>query len=395
MKQRQWNPPQLELRNNNYRGVMYPKATICIVLLIVLSIGMSVSNIRQAFNILPNPNTNNRDLTHLTTLFPTDDKPQDLPSSNIHISGFAKYESSVNITRSENKNRGDQVLEAPKPAETITNKDTIGNIPTSESNVARNGTSNITSLDESNKSLSTQVSLLDPPPLLSVIPNANNTVISLVSMGKLVNTFLVERCIRSIRRRGQFTGIIMVFTDSVGYKQYQETIPSWDDRTIIIQGREEDMNPREENNEDPGGNHTEPQLKKYRQDTMVFKRFKTHHSKYIADNPALSDSIRYVMYVDIDNIIGSRIDSFFEGYTKMVINQYQQAADSHRNNITTSSARDGVDKLADESITSFNDGFGFVSMFRDKHLKSKFHRYVRYTSFMFSLLFPVLFCSLC
>ena len=299
---------------------------------------MSVSNIRQAVELLPDSNTYDQYLTHLTT-FPINDRPTELPSSN--ISSAAK------------------------------------------------------------DSLSTQASHLSLPPLLSVIPNANNTAISLVSMGNLVGTFLVERCIRSIRRRGEFTGIIMVFTDSVGYKQYQETIPSWDDRTIIIQGREEDMNPREENsdrvvrlNQLIGKNHTEPQLKKYKQDTMVFKRFKTHHSKYIADNPALSDSIRYVMYLDIDNIIGSKLDTFFEGYTKMVINQYQQATDSHRN--ATSAARDGVGKLADESNTSGDDGFGFASFFRDKHLKRKFHRYVRYTAFiLFSLLFSVLFCPIC
>ena len=339
-EERRWNPPQLVHRDNNRRGVLYPKSpmTIFFVFLFLLSVRMSVSNIRQAVELLPDSNTYDRYLTPLAT-FPISDRPNELPSSN--ISGSTK------------------------------------------------------------DSLSAQASNLSLPPLLSVIPNANNTAISLVSMGNLVGTFLVERCIRSIRRRGKFTGVIMVFTDSVGYKQYQETIPSWDDRTVIIQGREEDMHPREENsdrvvrlNQLVGKNHTEPQLKIYKQDTMVFKRFKTHHSKYIADNPALSDSIRYVMYLDIDNIIGSKLDTFFEGYTKMVIDQYQQATDSHRN--ATSAGRDGIVKLADESNASGDDGFGFVSMFRDKHLKSKLHRYVRYTAFMlFSLLFSVLFCPLC
>jgi len=307
----QWNPPQPRHRNSDRSSAaLHPKASMSVfyVVLFLLGVYMSLSNIRHAVKILPDMETFDGYANHLDKMAVTE-RPQKLLYS-----------------------------------ETTTAK--RGN----ESNADDNGI----------------------PPMLSVVPNANNTVISIISMGKLVETFLVERCIRSIRQRGLFTGTIMVFTDSEGYKSYQETIPSWDNRTIIIQGKEEDMNPREEINEETGKNHTEPQLKKYAQKTMVFKRFKTHHSKYIKEYPDLSNSIRFVMYADVDNIIGSPLDPFFEDYTKGMIDQYQKATEFHRN--FTSTVSDGVVESAAESNENESGGFGFVSMFQDRHLRSKMHR---------------------
>ena len=206
--------------------------------------------------------------------------------------------------------------------------------------------------------------------LLSVVPDDNNTVISLISMGSLVETYTVERCIRSIRRRGMFTGVIMLFTDGEGYKHYQETIPFVDNQTMVIQGREEDLHPREKIND--GNSQFHAPLKKYAQKSMVFKRFKTHHSKYIEGDPALSDSVRFVVYIDVDNIIGSKMDSFFKDYAEMVADRYPKADAFHRN--FTLNANGAAEKLVNKT----EDGsFGFMSMFRDRHLKSKMHRYVR------------------
>ena len=203
-------------------------------------------------------------------------------------------------------------------------------------------------------------------------------------MGQLVDTFLVERCIRSIRRRGIFSGTIMVFTDAIGYERYQKSILPWDDRTKIIQGHDEDMIPREEEEiieensaEQDTNNKTNPQLKrKYAQATMVFKRFKTHHSKYIAEDPVMQ-SIRYVMYIDVDNIIGDRLDTFFQDYTNMVAGEYQRATDEYQKwklNLTTT-VGNGDEIAADTNNNSDHVDFSFVSMFRDKHLRGKMHRY--------------------
>lgn len=206
-------------------------------------------------------------------------------------------------------------------------------------------------------------------PFVPVTPNANNTVISIISMGNMATkTFDVQRCIRSLRRRGMFTGTIMVFTDIDGYKRYQETIPSWDNQTIIVEGRDEDLHPR---------NQANGELIKYKRIPMIFKRFKMHHSKYFPEYlpPDMLESVRFVAYLDGDNMIGSRLDAFFQDYVRLVTVAYPKAAAFHRN--ATSSTGDG--------------GFGFTAMFKDSGKfrdkgKKVMHRYVRYSSKAFQLL---------
>jgi hypothetical protein len=85
---------------------------------------------------------------------------------------------------------------------------------------------------------------------------------------------------------------------------------------------------------------------------MIFKRFKTHHAKYISEDPALADSsIRYVLYVDVDNIIGAPLSVFFQDYVR--------------------TATDEVEQI---SKNNSDHDFSFVSMFRDKHLRGMMHR---------------------
>ena len=249
------------------------------------------------------------------------------------------------------ENKGNRVSETP--SERTKKENIVDDPPKPQSNLAKHNANKSAIVDEPKGSVSTPVSQL--PSLLATIPNDNNTAITLVAMGGLVDTFLAERCIRSIRQRGKFFGPIMLFTDGDSHKRFQETIPFMDNRTIIIQGRDEDLYPREKNET----------LKKYAQRSMVFKRFKTHHSKYIEADPNLSDSIRFVVYVDVDNIIGSPMDIFFQEYTKMVADRYPRAMDFHRN--FTSTQKSATDK------SKKNDGFGFMGMFRDRHLKSKMH----------------------
>eukprot|EP00531_Pseudo-nitzschia_arenysensis_P000134 CAMPEP_0116139872 /NCGR_PEP_ID=MMETSP0329-20121206/13540_1 /TAXON_ID=697910 /ORGANISM="Pseudo-nitzschia arenysensis, Strain B593" /LENGTH=517 /DNA_ID=CAMNT_0003634937 /DNA_START=203 /DNA_END=1756 /DNA_ORIENTATION=+ len=257
--------------------------------------------------------------------------------------------------------RGKAKVVLETPVETTKKEDTIDDSSNSTSTIPHakdvtNGTSS-----------STNFTL---PRLLSTIPNDNNTAITLVAMGGLVETYMAERCIRSIRQRGFFFGPIMLFTDSDGYKQYQETIPFMDNRTTIINSREEDLYPREETKEGQGKNQTPP-LKKYAQRSMVFKRFKTHHSKYIEADPNLKDSIRFVMYVDVDNIIGSPMEIFFQEYAKMVADKYPVAVDFHRN--FTLTGGNNTEQLTPKTDNSTQNDFGFMSMFRDRHLKGKMH----------------------
>jgi hypothetical protein len=89
------------------------------------------------------------------------------------------------------------------------------------------------------------------------------------------------------------------------------------------------------------------------------KRFKTHHAKYIAADPELgAGRVRFVLYIDCDNLIGKPLDEFFLDYANTIREQYEQ----WMFNITNTA--DTNDDLLD---------FGFFSMFRDKHLKGKMH----------------------
>lgn len=228
-----------------------------------------------------------------------------------------------------------------------------------------NGNGNQATTDE----LSVSTPVFELPPLLSVVPNDTNTVISLVSMGRLVDTFNTERCIRSIRKRGMFNGFIMIYTDDNGYKKYQETTPFVDktNRTIVIRSHDKDLFPTD----------AQGQLINYKQQTMIFKRFKTHHARYVAEYPELLDSIRFVVYIDVDNIIGTKMDTFFQHYAENVANRYPAAVQFHRNFTSTTIQPEGKQSNSSGSKNQ-NDGFGFMSMFPDKHLKKKMHGYVPY-----------------
>jgi len=335
--------PESSRQNEAFRAPKYSKrGPVSILILLLVSVYMCVTNVRHTLEMLPQ--TFDPFLDHLET-FATYKRPEH--STEIIKEGHVRTRDADDtfVDNQDNQISGTRA-ETAKDIEKYDRKPKI--------HIA-----NQTLLsDKMPDALSKSVS--DLPELLSVVPTDNNTVISLVSMGGLVNTFTVERCIRSIRQRGMFTGCIMLFTDSEGYRHYQETIPFVDNRTMVIQGRDEDLHPRELIQD--GKNQSEAPLKKYAQKSMIFKRFKTHHSKYIRGYPALADSIRFVVYVDADNIIGRKMDIFFKDYAKMVADRYPKAIAFHRNFTLTAS----VEK-------SKGDAFGFMSMFRDRHLKSKMH----------------------
>jgi len=384
-QERRWNSTELYHGINHYRSVraLQQKSPVSIFFVVMFLVGvhMSLSNIRHSVSVLSFTTTNNEYVIYMDNAA-TNERPKLLPPYESGHKSFGANTTAVNNGRDRNKTFGNKLQEMNSNMVVYNKSEFL------EDNPKRNSASaqmqKKTSISNSNKSddgkykkklevmLSEDSTKTSPQSsILSLIPNANNTLITLISMGRLVDTYLVERCIRSIRQRGLFTGIIIVFTDSIGYKRYQETIPPWDNRTIIIEGRDEDIHPREENTIETSSNHTEAQLKKYKQPTMVFKRFKTHHSKYIAEYPALSNSIRYVMYADVDNIIGNRLDTLFEDYAKLAAIKYEQAINFHRN-VTSTTGYD-VSEPAAKSKRTHDDGFGFISMFRDKHLRSKMH----------------------
>jgi hypothetical protein len=146
-----------------------------------------------------------------------------------------------------------------------------------------------------------------------VRPNDDNTALAIVAMDSATDGYIAERCIRSIRARGEFKGYVMLFTDKAGYKKYKYTL-SWDPKTIVILGRPEDLTPRKDDG---------TQIK-YRRNNMVYKRFKTLALQYL-DLDVRFDRTRYVLYLDVDSIVANKLSHFFDDYYKKMEDDYQAA----------------------------------------------------------------------
>lgn len=324
-------PQHAQKKNHGAAKIPAASKTLFFATMLLLGVSMTVKNARHSIAFLPS--TNNYDYgTHLHDIHSALNARKSMPG--LHASD------AIN-----------QILSAPPPSQSV------------PGNAFSDDTNRELSLESANQTIS--IPSRRTLSLLSTVPSNNNTVVSLISMGRLRDTFLVERCIRSIRRKGLFSGTILVFTDEIGYERYQKSVLPWDNRTKIIRGRDEDLHPKDPSKGTPI---------KYAQETMIFKRFKTHHSKYITEDPTLADSIRYVLYMDVDNIVGDKLDSFLKAYSKDVTNEYQEAFHKHemwKQNITA--VRDNVKSFGEMNN---HDGFGFIGMFRDKHLRGKMHGYV-------------------
>lgn len=181
-----------------------------------------------------------------------------------------------------------------------------------------------------------------------VLPTDENTAIALIAMGASRASYIAERCIRSIRASGNFTGYVVLFTDREGYNKYNRTL-AWDDKVIVFAGRPEDTKPVHADGITP--------IRYHKQSTMVFKRFKTLLLKYVDDEPRLRDDTRYVLYLDVDNIVASNLDRFFYDYYVQISAEYDQA----RAELKTSN---------DDNDNS--PEFSFFSFWRDKGSKDKF-----------------------
>lgn len=196
--------------------------------LLLVAVLMSVSNIRGAVKVLPisQGGAYQQQLEMIAMMGP---EPPKFSSS----SRRKKHQSYTMMAKEHRLQQSTSIIVDSKMTSKIVT-DTISSAQTKQPILS---TSEVTAL-----SLSSMASIL-----LREIPNNENTVISLVSMGKLVDSFLVERCIRSIRTRGKFSGYILVFTDEHGYEIYQQsrTIAKWDDNVKIVKGWDEDLSPME------------------------------------------------------------------------------------------------------------------------------------------------------
>ena len=132
--------------------------------------------------------------------------------------------------------------------------------------------------------------------------NQDDRAIYLVSMGEKADDIsLVQRCLISIRRKGNWRGYVVVLTNVKFQKMYQEKLGKidtylyGDDSHIIA------LHPTYEQLQDT--------LTKARRDSMKIKRQKTRALDVLEQDSRL-DGVRLVIYMDIDIVVGRDLNSF-------------------------------------------------------------------------------------
>jgi hypothetical protein len=258
----------------------------------------------------------------------------------------------------------------------------------------------------------------DDDSILISRPNDDNTAIILVAMGNAIvnNTWLTERCVRSIRKGGQYNGYIIIITDKEGYIKYTETLVSSgggdsvnnnnNNKVIVIETKNEDISPKNKKN---GSD-----IRYYKKRThMLYKRYKTLAIKYLEyalfefdnnnnnnDNNNVSqqqrrsssEKIEHALYLDVDNIVAQPLSIFFNDYynsiniqlveakrkiiatatTTTTTKQQQQLLLHHGNNsLSSSSSKNNSTTPANADANANANDFSFFSFWKDPHVKHK------------------------
>jgi hypothetical protein len=171
-------------------------------------------------------------------------------------------------------------------------------------------------------------------------PDSTNTVIALIAMGDAATkTYLAERCISSIRARGEWDGHILLLTDSnQAVEKYNRTLILGrdDDKIILRQATPKDLEPH-----DDDGN---PLV--YKTQAMIFKRFKTKLVEYIQMDNIIGqnledkgtqhlntnkiqvvENIEYFFYLDIDNVVTQPLKYLWQSiHDKVMLSDYPKTA---------------------------------------------------------------------
>lgn len=138
---------------------------------------------------------------------------------------------------------------------------------------------------------------------------AESHAIFLISFGQEEST-LAERCILSLRRRGQWKGYIVLLTDASSSRY--ENVWSEKENVIVMHPKEEHFN----------GADGKPLA--YNKETMSLKvkRFKTYVLDYVDMDQRLND-IETIYYLDIDILAGGTINHLFSGIEMKQMIDYQ------------------------------------------------------------------------
>jgi hypothetical protein len=127
----------------------------------------------------------------------------------------------------------------------------------------------------------------------------DTTAIVVISMGDMAtNTNLVERCLKSIRTKGNFEGHFVILTD---HPERYHTLEEADSLVNILVAKPDDVNVDIEG----------------LSSVMRYKRFKTLLLDYFNDEPKLN-SVQRVAYMDYDIVIGRDLSTFWTDMDGMI-----------------------------------------------------------------------------
>jgi len=147
-------------------------------------------------------------------------------------------------------------------------------------------------------------------------PNSNHDAqfaIAVISMGAIAtSTNLVDRCLYSIRRRGKFQGYFVILTD---HPERYMALTELDDKVVTLQTKEEDLKVME-------GKLSI---------VMRFKRFKTLLMDYF-DSDSRLDSVRTIVYMDYDIVVGQMLDMFWSDMDRLINEQTKAMTEGESSN---------------------------------------------------------------
>ena len=141
---------------------------------------------------------------------------------------------------------------------------------------------------------------------------AESHAIFLISFGQeAAESTLAERCILSLRRRGQWKGYIVLLTDASSSRY--ENVWSEKENVIVMHPKEEHFN----------GADGKPLA--YNRETMSLKvkRFKTYVLDYFDMDQRLND-VETIYYLDIDILAGGTLNHLFSGIEMKQMIDYQR-----------------------------------------------------------------------